>query len=86
MDSVPTEPPGKPRGNTKKHKMLLKDREDVPGGTVDGNPLAYTGDTSRIPGPGRFYTPRATKPECHTTAEPKDRELQLSRVAPTPGT
>ena len=28
---------------------------DVPGGTVDGNPLANEGDMGSIPGPGRFH-------------------------------
>ena len=28
---------------------------DVPGGTVDGNPLANEGDMGSISGPGRFH-------------------------------
>ena len=28
---------------------------DIPGGTVDGNPLANEGDMGSIPGPGRFH-------------------------------
>ena len=33
-----------------------------PGGAVDKNPPANTGDKGSIPGPGRFHMARATKP------------------------
>ena len=33
------------------------DFQDLPGGTVDGNPPANAGDMGSIPGPGRSHMP-----------------------------
>ena len=39
--------------------LALRNIEDFPGGTVDGNPPANAGNTSSIPGPGRFHMPQS---------------------------
>ena len=40
-------------------RQIKKPVEDLPGGTVEKNPPANTGDAGLIPGPGRFHMPRS---------------------------
>ena len=50
--SQPT--PGEPRKN-----INIKKKEDFPGGPVDKNPPANSGDMGSIPGPGGFHMPQS---------------------------
>ena len=46
-------------------QFCIKIEGIFPDGIVDKNPPAISGDTSLIPGPGRFYMQQSTKPMCH---------------------
>ena len=42
-----------------KNKYIYKKKEDFPGGTVDKNPPARSGDMGSLPGPGGFHMPQS---------------------------
>ena len=55
------------------------EERDFPGGPVVKNPPANAGDTGSIPGLGRSYMPRATKPMHDNYRVPGARALQQEK-------
>ena len=53
---------------------------DFPGGPVVENPPANAGDVGSVPGLGRSYMLRATKPMHHNYRVPGARALQQERL------
>ena len=54
-----------PSTNIRSTPFTIRSVRDFPGGPVVGRPAASAGDTGSVPAPGRFHTPRASKPVRH---------------------